>query len=831
MFNLIKTKEQLNIIKNKVSLGLLGAVAAMIPQTAEAQDRQIEEVVVSATKKDESASKIPVTVTALTEETLKELNVSNFDEYVEYLPNVTSGGRGPGQSTIYIRGLAVDSVNVMLATAAGSQPNVALYIDEQPAQVPGRNLDVYVADMERVEVLPGPQGTLFGASSQAGTIRLITNKPKFGVTEGGFNTSTYATYSGDPSNSLDAFINIPINDAWSIRGVFYNSTQGGYIDNVGGTVSSQGKGSFASLVPVGIFKTTDNAELVKKNFNEARYEGFRLSSRMSFNDNWELLVSHIDQTLESDGVWDYDPEVGDLEVRRFQPDTLDDSFDQTAITLDGRMGMLDVLYTGSFLNREANQTVDYTGYINTGAYMPYYTCAYWGTQLANAGNIPTCGSSEVRVDVVDENERTTHEFRVSSNETSELPFSFTAGVFIEESILDTQNDFGYLGFLDLIPLLGSPVPNNKIIPGVYANNPNPRAPEYRFFNDITRTDEQIAYFAEVTIPLNEQIDLTLGVRDYELDLDYEGQSKFGLLTDDSGSGRDYNSTAGHTDQPITEDDSINKMTISYKADEDTLWYFTRSEGYRPGGWNRNAGVTPNCRSYPTTQAGYCGGNPGDEGYRADIVLAYKSDEVTNVEIGVKTLLMDGAMRLNATYYQIDWDGIQVSQFDPVDVNFITFVENAANAEISGFEADMLWYPSDTLTVAAAMSYNDTEIVADVAKTIPIVDIGSPLPLAPARQWNVRVRKDLAMNDGYFQVAYKSSSKTYNSFEAKKVKDQPAYDIVDLAYGMTLNDVDVEFFVRNATDERANLYFNDQDDIPRITTNRPRNMGVRLSYRF
>jgi len=831
MFNLIKTKEQLNNIKNKVSLGVLGAVAAMIPQTAEAQDRQIEEVVVSATKKDESASKIPVTVTALTEETLKEMNVSNFDEYVEYLPNVTSGGRGPGQSTIYIRGLAVDSVNVMLATAAGSQPNVALYIDEQPAQVPGRNLDVYVADMERVEVLPGPQGTLFGASSQAGTVRLITNKPKFGVTEGGFNTSAFSTYSGDPSNSLDAFINIPINDAWSIRGVFYNSTQGGYIDNVGGTVSSQGKGSFASLVPAGIFKTTDNSELVEKNFNEATYEGFRLSSRMSFNDNWELLVSHIDQTLESDGVWDYDPAVGDLEVKRFQPDTLEDSFDQTAITLDGRMGMLDVLYTGSFLNREANQTVDYTGYINTGAYMPYYTCAYWGTQLGNAGGIPTCGSSEVRVDVVDENERTTHEFRVSSNETSELPFSFTAGMFIEESILDTQNDFGYLGFLDLIPLLGTDVPFNAIIPGVYANNPNPRPPEVRFFNDITRTDEQIAYFAEVTFPMNEQIDLTIGVRDYELDLDYVGQSKFGLLGSGGSSGRDYDSTAGHTDQPITEEDTITKMTVSYKADEDTLWYFTRSEGYRPGGWNRNAGAVPNCRSFAVDAAGYCGGSPGDEGYRADIPLAYKSDEVTNVELGVKTLLMDGAMRLNATYYNIDWDGIQVSQFDPVNVNFITFVENAANAEIEGLEADMLWYPSDTLTVAAAMSYNDTEITGDVAKTIPIVDIGNSLPLAPARQWNVRVRKDLSMNESYFQVVFKSSSKTYNSFEAAKVKDQPAYEIVDLAYGMTLNDVDVEFFIRNATDERANLYYNDQDDIPRITTNRPRNMGVRLSYRF
>ena len=144
---------------------------------------------------------------------------------------------------------------------------------------------------------------------------------------------------------------------------------------------------------------------------------------------------------------------------------------------------------------------------------------------------------------------------------------------------------------------------------------------------------------------------------------------------------------------------------------------------------------------------------------------------------------------------------------------------------------MLWYPSDTLTVAAAISLNDTEIVKDVAQTIPIVDIGNALPLAPKRQWNLRLRKDMGSNDGYFQFVYKSSSRTYNSFEAAKVKDQPAYEIIDLAYGMTINDVDVEFFIRNAGDERANLYYNDQDDIPRITTNRPRNMGVRLSYRF
>ena len=827
MFNLINTREQLNKIKNKVSLGLLGAVAAMIPQTAEAQDRQIEEVTVSATKKDETASKIPVTVTALTEETLKEINVVNFDEYVEYLPNVTSGGRGPGQSTIYIRGLAVDSVNVMLATAAGSAPNVALYLDEQPAQVPGRNLDVYVADMERIEVLPGPQGTLFGASSQAGTVRMITNKPKYEITEGGFNMSLYDTQHGEPSQTFDGFLNIPISDAWSIRGVLYKATQGGYIDNVYGKMSSEGKGSFATLTPTATYKVVDNADLVENNFNESVYEGFRISSRATFNDNWELLVSHIDQSLEADGVWDYDPAVGDLDVMRFQPDTLEDSFEQTAITLDGRLGALDVVYTGSYLERNADQTVDYTGYINTGAYMPYYTCIYWGSQLTMIGGQPTCGSPKVRVDVIDENERTTHEFRVSSNEMSDLPFSYTAGIFIEESKMASQNDFGYLGFLDVYPN----VTENRVITGPYANNPNPRPPEYRFFNDILRTDEQTAYFAEITVPVNDKLDLLFGFRDYELDLDYTGQSKFGLLGSDSQSGRDYDSTAGHTTSPLTEEDNITKFTASYQIDDDTLFYFTRSEGYRPGGWNRNAGVTPKCRSYETTNPNYCGGTPGDGTYRADIVLAYSSDNVLNNEIGLKTLIMDGKMRFNATYYSIEWTDIQVSQFDPVHVNFITFIENAADADIRGLEADMLYYPTDTLTISAALSLNDTKIVKDVAQTIPIVDIGNALPLAPQTQGNVRIRKDLSLNNGYVQVAVKYASSTYNSFEAAKVLPQPSYSMIDLAYGLSINDVDVEFFIRNAGDERANLYYNDQDDVPRITTNRPRNMGVRMSYKF
>ena len=399
MLNLSRAKESINKITSHLSLGILGSVAAMAPQAVESQERQIEEVVVSATKKKENASDVPITVTALTEETLKEMNVSNFDEYIEYLPNVTSGGRGPGQSTIYIRGMAVDPVNVFLSAAQGSSPNVALYLDEQPIQVPGRNLDVYVADMERIEVLAGPQGTLFGARSQAGTVRLITNKPKFDVQEGGFNTSLFDTAGGSRSYAFDGFLNVPISVSWAVRGVVYQTKSGGYIDNVEGTWSGKGRGSFNSTAE---FLEDKNTALVEDDFNDSSYKGFRLSSAYSINEDWDLLVTHVDQDITADGVFDYDPAIGDLKVSRFIEDTLEDSFNQTSITLEGRMGSLDAIYTGSLLERTADQTVDYSGYANVGAYLPYYVC--------NAYDYTVCGSATVQVELYDENQRTTHEF-------------------------------------------------------------------------------------------------------------------------------------------------------------------------------------------------------------------------------------------------------------------------------------------------------------------------------------------------------------------------------------------------------------------------------------
>ena len=186
--------------------------------------------------------------------------------------------------------------------------------------------------------------------------------------------------------------------------------------------------------------------------------------------------------------------------------------------------------------------------------------------------------------------------------------------------MKTQNDYGYNGFLEAYPAVGP----NTVVPNVYHSNPMPRDPQYRFFNDLKRTDEQTAFFAELTFPLTEKLDILFGARQYDLDIDYVGQSKFGGLAE-GDSGRDYNSSGGHTDQPLNMKDTITKVTASYKMDEDTLIYFTQSEGYRPGGYNRGGGLTNSCAEKDPTADGYCGVGAGDN-FRANPTTTFESDE-------------------------------------------------------------------------------------------------------------------------------------------------------------------------------------------------------------
>ncbi|MFT5334016.1 MAG: iron complex outermembrane receptor protein, partial [Halioglobus sp.] len=307
--------------KTRLSYAIAAAVGASAAVTmTPIQAAMLEEVIVTATKRSESAQDIPITIQALGQETLEDLGIGNFKDYIRNLAGVTSGGRGPGRNNIFIRGISAGKGGLKVAGAIGTEPNVALYLDEAPISIGGRNIDAYLTDMNRVEVLPGPQGTLFGASSMAGTVRLITNKPEFNEFAAGFDTSISQTSGGDDSNSVEAYVNLPIiDDKLAFRMAVYNVKEGGYIDNLRGSKVITTENPSLSATPASR-EAVRNDALVADDFNDASYAGYRLGVKYAVNDDWDILVQHTRQEIETEGVWDYDPLLGDLKTQQFAPD-------------------------------------------------------------------------------------------------------------------------------------------------------------------------------------------------------------------------------------------------------------------------------------------------------------------------------------------------------------------------------------------------------------------------------------------------------------------------------------------------------------------------------
>ena len=812
---------------------LNAAMMAVAASTTAFAATEIEEVIVTATKRASSAQEIPVTVNVLDETTMDDVAIGNFDDYVRHLPNVSSASVGPGRATVYIRGMAVQPITVLLSGAQGTTPNVALYLDEQPVTAPGRNLDVYATDIQRIEVLPGPQGTLFGASSQAGTIRLITNKPQVDAFATGADVTMSNTKDGDMSTAIEAFINIPVNDRMAVRGAFYSVSEGGYIDNVLGSFTTDpaiNPLSTASGSAVR-YEAANNGALVESDFNDSYYKGARISGSYALtpDERWmledvDVLVQHTTQELGSDGVFDFDPEVGDLDVNRYFPDRLSDEFGLTSWTVSGRAGALDLMYTGGYLDRKVEQMVDYTGYNNSGAWISYYTCTYSNpAYVVNYGvdsRFITPGGREclspVKGAILHQSqERTTHEFRFTTPEENRI--RLTAGVFIDEFEIETQDDYLYEASTDL-----GFVPNAPIAAAAQVNA-STRAPGITFFNDIRRTEEQVAFFGEVSYDLSDKVTALIGMRRYDLEIDFEGSSNFGdgifqgspgVGVTNQDRGRDYDVNGGHSKDPREFDDIITKFTLSYTPKDNVLLFATISEGYRPGGWNRGGGIPSNNSAYPTVSA------------------HYGTDDVDNIEFGWKATLADGSVQLNGNVYFIEWTNMQVTRFDPQNVSILTFVENAADADIKGVEADLIWNIDENWTINAAISINDTELTDVYGQAVELAAVGSQLPLMPDLQTTIRARRDWVTNEGYeafVQLGLQTGSDSYSSLVAVNRRDQDAYATVDLSMGVSKDEWSAGLFIENLTDERVDQYINNQDDIMRITTNRPLTLSLRVSY--
>jgi iron complex outermembrane recepter protein len=900
------------------SFGAGGMPAFAQDAQAENDDGGIKEILVTATRREEALNKIPLAVQALSGDALADLNITKFDKLIEYLPNVRTASRGPGASSIFIRGLSTDSPGLQISGTAGAQPTVALYINDAPASLVGRNLDLYAVDLQRVEVLAGPQGTLFGASAMGGAVRYITNKPDATDFHAGFNASYAFTKKGEESVAGDAFINVPIiKDKLAVRAVFYTDRQGGYIDNVAGTFQMPFNGNVgvAGRLPTGnpllvmraiqscqnaagaipnctgslytppTRPTINNDAFVEKDYNDATYRGGRLALTWNISEDWSIDLMHLRQELDTDGVFDFEPDVGDLQVTKFNDNSLRDRVNVSTWAINGRLGALDLIYTGSYIKHRATQVADYAGYSNIGLFLPYYECDagiyYSNPAYGNLGN--ACYSPSKSYQVRNRTKRLTHEFRATTPADKRIRGTF--GLFYDDNKLFDNTDWSYLqqaaGFI--YPRAPNPLVN--------ANDTSVRPVGVGFFNDVQRRDKQFAVYGEASFDIiPEKLTVTGGLRYYNEKASINGSSatSFGANALERGlSPRGIYNPATGTYSPaptaagrptvyeiaanlndLYEDISPAKYTgvlykanLTYKFGDGSLVYATFSDGFRPGGFNRQP-CTPG-RTFGTPPT-LC----TPEVFAS--LGTYIPDKVQNYEIGGKFSLLDRRLQINLAAYQIDWTNIQITLFDQ-NISNQTFTTNLLDARIRGVEGDVTWRATPELTFNSAFSYNDSEMTEYRKNTTLLRPLGSPLALSPKFQVNARLHWEKELSSGltpFAQVGFHHVGKsisdvidnvdlryqpfnptlgyaasvpvTYNGVLVRPgdvVSPVPAaqpldsYSTFNAAFGVSKDEWRIELFGDNLTDERPELYKSGNDGELRTTTSRPRTIGLRFSYKM
>ncbi|HEX7930723.1 MAG TPA: TonB-dependent receptor, partial [Sphingomicrobium sp.] len=779
---------------------------------------------------------------------LDQLNISHFEDYTKQLPSVSYQTAAPGFTIVYMRGVATGGDG----NHTGSLPSVGSYLDEQPVTTIGGTLDVHIYDVARIESLNGPQGTLYGASSEAGTIRIITNKPELGVTDGRVDAELNTVANGGVGGSLEGMINLPVSDNIAFRGVAFYQRDAGYIDNVfgsraycGDVVTDPNTGDTIGCVRNGF--QVDNAAFVKKNFNTNTTYGGRAALKIDLNENWTVTPTIMHQNSKTHGVWYYDERLGDLETQRFRKEPARDKFTQYALTIEGKVANFDITYAGAYMHRPNHGTSDYTDYAD--AYDAYYE-SYGG--IANYQYYFDNNGDPIdpRQYITGGNnfKKMSQELRVAS--PADKPFRVIAGAFYQRQANDILQEYHVDNLADSLSVNG--------LPGLI------------WLTKQKRIDRDYAVFGEASFDVTPQITLTGGGRWYKFD-----NTVFGF----AGFGRDPNFFQGASGNPppnavgstrtgvaqcyTTSGDTLRESQLNgtdttfildgvlpgtpctnvatfengklkpkqskdsgwtyrfngnWKPQEGLLFYATWSKGFRPGGINRQPGLAP-----------------------------YNPDFLVNYELGWKTSF--GPVRWNGAIYHQEWKKFQ---FSFLGENSLTVVQNGRDARINGIETDIN-YVHGGLTLNAAAAYTDSKtkqnICAVAADTAPNCDgveddfitapKGTRLPITPkfkitgtARYtWNVGPGRA----HGQVAVVHQGSARS-----ALRIDDNlltgtlPSYTLVDLFAGFDWSKYSVELFATNVFDKRNQLSRSVSCSIctnVHIVPGRPRTLGIRLGTKF
>jgi len=873
------------------------AVAADQPAGGEtgAGIGSIQEVVVTAQRRSENIQDVPIAIQAFSGETLQQLNVTTFDDLIKHLPNVSGASQGPGQVEIFMRGLSAGSVPTQSGGSINGFPNVAIYLDEQSGQLPGRNLDVYAADLERIEVLEGPQGTLFGAGAQAGVIRYITNKPKLNTTEANFTAGYGTTAGGDPNTALTAVLNLPlITDTLAVRGVIYTERRGGYINNVPGTLTRKvtDGGIAVGNYPTGCGPNTpppagpgqpcqvppgspvlNNYLLAAKAINPVTYKGIRVSALWNINDVWSALITQSYQNMDASGVFYQMPYSSDgaplppQSVNLFNPTHNQDKFENTAWTFNGRIGSLKAVYTGSYLVRNVETIQDYSNYAR-GLYADYYQCH--GPD-PSTGLVSTCYTPSAVWNETLRNTHQSHEIRLSTPDDWRV--RGIVGAFWENLRIYDQLNWLYKSLPPcVVTQAGTPSPsigcmtNIGPIPGSSLNNPDLiRGDNVAFFNDVKRGYKQSAFFLSVDFDiLPKVLTITAGTRYYHFDNDEKG-----AVVGSAGLPGCYQAGPPPCLNAATNIDAENLKTtytgfksranLTWHITPDVLAYYTWSQGFRPGAFNRSSGA------YIMNQAGI-------PQYISP--LSYESDNLTNNEIGWKTEFLEHRLQWNGAVYQEDWKNAQVTFFQPGLLGNVGFNANGPDYRIRGLETSIIALITRGLTLEGGAAWNSSEQTnapylisnnpalpaAELGQPIlngvnhagvygpipnPYGAPGSPAAFAPPFEFNARLRYEWVLNtyECFVQAGVTHTAHSFtqsgsnpalvgNTITTNYLRfENPAYTEYDASLGAGKDAWWAKVYAENLTNVLASTYTSTSQFALQQTILRPRVIGLQIGYKY
>ncbi len=766
----------------------MAAAQAASAQAPPAQGEETEsaggltEVIVTATRRAERLQEVPASITAFDTDAIAMRGLQQMDDYARFVPGLTLSERQPAGTTIVFRGVASSGLQFGAVSSSG------LYLDEQPITQSGRNPDPRLMDIERIEALRGPQGTLFGASSQSGTLRVITNKPDPSRFDGFVDGALSSVNQGDMGHDLSAMVNLPlVADKLALRLVGFTSEDAGFVDNI--LADSQG----------GTFTSTP-----RKDVNSIKTSGGRASLRWDASENVNTTLSATFQDVEADGHGDVTPGGKSLTQVRFEDESLNDKWYQFGLTLNAATPIGDAVISASYFNRDFRYEADATDY----EFAFNQNAIAYGTVVYDFGGDPRGFATNH-----EETEITTFEARLSSKTDSTSRWGWIVGAFYSTEDGNTAFDSNVRGFADTPAFAFF----NDYEVNFLSGNPLPEGDTW-FSGRYEAELDQFAVFGELSFDVSENFTLTAGGRWFDYD---------------RGVGQQQEQPPGFTgfsrldgSQRTKEDGSVVKLNGTYKINDEKMLYATYSEGFRVGGSN------------PLKAASLL---PRD----------YKSDTLTNYEVGLKTEWKERRVRFNISAYYMDWKDFAVQVEDPQPAVFQLGYVNLPSADITGVESDLAITLNPQWLLEATLSYNDAKTAAasvlavedDLGEVFEFaVEKGSRLPLTP--EWNASIGLEyhspatLYNAHPFMRFDYSYVGSSYNSLagiesvvSGNPVELQPRYEIADVRFGLEGDKWTGALYIDNLWDERADLFLSNRWKVQRQSINRPRTIGVQFRYNF